>query len=155
MKIVIAADHAGYELKTLLAARLEREGYTVNDLGTTSGRAVDYPDYAREAAGLVTGRRADFAVLVCGTGLGMAIAANKMRGTRAVTCNDLFSARAARCHNNANVLCLGGRILGPDLAWEITRTFLETTFGGGRHLRRLRAISRLEKAGEPKTRSRS
>lgn len=146
MTIAIAGDHAGFELKEFLSARLTREGYRVLDLGTDGARSVDYPDFALAGARAVTGGKADFAVLVCGTGLGMAIAANKVEGIRAVTCNDLFSARAARGHNNANVLCLGGRILGPDLAWEITRIFLETPFGGGRHLRRLRLIGRAEKA---------
>ncbi len=147
MKIVIASDHAGFALKEYLRSRLAREGYAVRDLGARDERSVDYPDYARPAADAVARKEADFAVLVCGTGLGMAITANKLRGIRAVTCNDLFSAQAARCHNNANALCLGGRILGPDLAWEITRVFLETAFAGGRHLRRLRAINQAERHG--------
>jgi len=146
MKIAIASDHAGFDLKIVLKENLKSEGYQIIDLGIDIKKSVDYPEYGLAGAEAVAKKEADLAVLVCGTGLGMAIMANKVRGIRAVTCNDLFSAQMARSHNNANVLCLGGRILGPDLAWAIVKTFLETPFAGGRHLRRGNEIKRLEKA---------
>ncbi|MFH0795741.1 MAG: ribose 5-phosphate isomerase B [Candidatus Omnitrophota bacterium] len=145
MKIAIASDHAGFDLRIVLKENLKSEGYHIVDLGVDIKKSVDYPEYGMAGAEAVVKKEADFAVLVCGTGLGMAIMANKVRGIRAVTCNDIFSAQMARSHNNANVLCLGGRILGPDLAWAIVKTFLETSFAGGRHLRRVNEIKRLEK----------
>ena len=145
MKIVIASDHAGFDLKTEIKKRLAREGYQVLDVGTNSKKSVDYPKFGLAGAEAVAGKKADVGILFCGSGLGMAIMANKVRGIRAVTCNDLFSARLARSHNNANILCLGGKILGLELAWEIVLTFLETSFAGGRHLRRINEIKRLEK----------
>ncbi len=145
MKIALASDHAGFELKSEIKKRLIDDGYQVIDFGTDSKKSVDYPEFGLAGARAVIEKKADLAILLCGTGLGMSIMANKVKGIRAVTCNDLFSARLARSHNDANVLCLGGRLLGPDLAWEIVRTFLETPFAGGRHLRRVNEIKRLEK----------
>jgi ribose 5-phosphate isomerase B len=115
------------------------------DFGTDSEKRVDYPEFGLAGAQAVIAKKADCAILFCGTGLGMAIMANKVKGIRAVPCNDLFSVKLTRSHNNANVLCLGGRTLGPDLAWEIALTFLNTPFAGGRHLRRINEITRLEK----------
>ncbi|MFA5393107.1 MAG: ribose 5-phosphate isomerase B [Candidatus Ratteibacteria bacterium] len=145
MKIAIASDHAGFNLKVEIKEKLIKEGYEILDFGTDSEKRVDYPEFGLAGAKAVIAKKADCAILFCGTGLGMAIMANKVRGIRAVPCNDLFSVKLTRSHNNANVLCLGGRILGPDLAWEIVLTFLNTPFAGGRHLRRVNEIKRLEK----------
>ena len=145
MKIAMASDHAGFDLKMEMKAKLNNEGYEILDFGTDSKKSVDYPEFGLAGAGAVIEKKADVAILFCGTGLGMSIMANKVKGVRAVACNDLFSVKLARNHNDANVLCLGGRMLGPDLAWEIVRTFLETPFAGGRHRRRVNEIKRLEK----------
>ncbi|MEM1203879.1 MAG: ribose 5-phosphate isomerase B [Acidobacteriota bacterium] len=144
MKLAIGADHAGYELKDHLADLLGREGFTVEDLGTHGPDSVDYPDYAEKVARAVAGGAADLGILVCGTGLGVAIAANKIDGVRATTCNDLFTARMARAHNAANVLTLGSRVVGVGVAEEIVRAFLTTQPEGGRHGRRIDKIRDLE-----------
>ena len=150
MKIAIGADHAGVELKNELAERLRADAYEVDDLGTHSGDSVDYPDYAAAVARAVVERDdVDLGILVCGTGLGVAIAANKIRGARATTCNDLFTARMARAHNDANVLTLGSRVVGPGVAEEIVRTFVTTEFEGGRHGRRVGKIHGLESSVAP------
>ncbi len=140
MKIALGADHAGYDLKEHLARFLRQQGHEVQDLGTFSHESVDYPDFAAAVARSVTGGEAERGLLVCGTGIGVAIAANKHRGIRAANCNDLFGARMARAHNDANVLTLGGRIVGPGLAEEIVRTFLDTAWEDGRHRRRVEKI---------------
>ena len=148
MKIAIGADHAGVELKNHLAEVLRADGHEVEDLGTHSSDSVDYPDYAAAVARSVVADSQDrLGVLVCGTGLGVAIAANKIEGARATTCNDLFTARMARAHNNANVLTLGSRVVGPGVAEEIVRTFVSTEFEGGRHGRRVGKIHDLEGPG--------
>ena len=144
---MIASDHAGHDLRIFIRENLVSEGYDVKDLGPDNKKSVDYPVYGLAGAEAVAQKKADFGILFCGTGVGMAITANKVHGIRAVNCSDLFLARMARSHNNANVLCLGGRVVGPDLAWEIVKTFLETPFAGGRHLRRIKQIRRLEKTG--------
>ncbi|HHY12797.1 MAG TPA: ribose 5-phosphate isomerase B [Firmicutes bacterium] len=144
MKIAIGSDHAGYRLKGEVAALAKKLGNQVLDLGTHSEESVDYPDFAVKVAQAVSRGEAGLGILVCGTGLGMAIAANKVRGIRAVTCGDTFSARASREHNNANVLCIGARVTGGGLALDIVRIWLESEFQGGRHQRRVSKITEIE-----------
>ncbi len=144
MKIAVGADHAGFRLKTHLARLLELQGHQVADLGTFSEDSVDYPDIAAAVAGAVAGGKAERGLLVCGTGIGVAIAANKVDGIRAATCNDLFTARKSREHNDANVLTLGARVVGEGLAEDIVRGFMETDFEAGRHQRRIDKIRALE-----------
>lgn len=144
MKIVLASDHAGYRLKSELVEYVKELGHEVLDVGTYSEDSCDYPDFARAAATKIKDGQADLGILVCGTGLGMSIAANKIRGIRAVTCSDTFSAHSAREHNDANVLCLGGRVVGSGLARDIVKVFLESSFQGGRHKRRVDKIEEIE-----------
>jgi ribose 5-phosphate isomerase B len=139
--VAVAADHGGYELKCLLVPELRALGYEPLDLGTANAEAVDYPDYADRLAEAVSQGRAKFGVLICGTGIGMSIAANRNRGIRAALCHDGLTARLARQHNDANVLALGGRILGVELAKDCLRNFLATKFEGGRHARRVAKFS--------------
>lgn len=141
-KLFIAADHAGLALKAKLVQKIAEHGYEVNDLGTDSEASVDYPDYAADVAERVQ-RGEGIGVLVCGSGVGMSIAANRFSGVRAALCSDPFTARATRQHNDANILCLGARVVGDGLAEEILRVFLETPFEGGRHQRRVEKIERL------------
>lgn len=144
MEIVMASDHAGYELKEFLKIELREKGHGVEDLGTFTRDSVDYPDFARKAAEAVA--RGDFwgGIVICGTGIGVSITANKVPGIRAALCNELYSAQLAREHNNANILALGGRIIGPDLALKIAETFVTTPYRGGRHDERLAKIRGLE-----------
>ncbi len=144
MKIALAADHAGFELKRAVIERLEAAGHQVLDLGTDSDQSVDYPEYAVRAARLVAAGEADRGVLFCGTGLGMCITANKVAGIRAVGPCDVYQAEMSRRHNDANVLCLGQRVLAEDTVFDILDVWLETPFDGGRHQRRLGAIAELE-----------
>ncbi|TAK19282.1 MAG: ribose 5-phosphate isomerase B [Acidobacteria bacterium] len=144
MKVSLGADHAGVELKDQLKAWLTSRGVIVNDVGTHSADSVDYPDFAAAVANDVVSGAADRGVLVCGTGLGMAIAANKFPGIRAVPVVDEASARLGREHNDANVLTLGARLTAPEEAKELLRIFLETKYEGGRHQRRLDKITALE-----------
>ena len=139
-KVALASDHAGFGLKEIIKEHLSARGLTPLDLGTDSTESVDYPDYARKVCETVLGRDAERGILICGTGLGMSIMANRYKGIRAALCHDHFTAIAARRHNNANVLALGGRILGPDLAKEIVDTWLDTPFDGGRHERRTKKL---------------
>jgi ribose 5-phosphate isomerase B len=139
--VAVAADHGGYELKSLLVPELRALGYEPLDLGTGNAEPVDYPDYADKLAEAVSQGRAKFGVLICGTGIGMSIAANRNRGIRAALCHDGLTARLARQHNDANVLALGGRILGVELAKDCLRNFLATKFEGGRHARRVAKFS--------------
>jgi ribose 5-phosphate isomerase B len=135
--IAIGADHGGLPLKTVLAARLREAGIAVHDLGTDSSASVDYPDFAHAVCRAVIEGRAGRGILVCGTGIGMSIAANRHADIRCVLAHDVTTARLGREHNDGNVLALGARILGEELAWDIVTTFLATEFGGGRHSRRL------------------
>ncbi len=144
MKIAIGADHAGFRLKEHLARFLEQRGHQVEDQGTFSDDSVDYPEYAAAVAEEIAAGRADRGLLVCGTGIGVAIAANKIDGVRAATCNDLFTAAKAREHNDANVLTLGARVVGEGLAEDIVQSFIETDFEAGRHQRRIDQIQALE-----------
>jgi len=141
-KIVIAADHAGVELKNVLKEELEALGFEVLDLGTQGGDAVDYPDMADALAEAMSGGGVERGVLVCGSGMGMSIAANRHRHIRAALCFDSSSARLARQHNDANVLALGARLIGVETAKDCLRTFVSTGFeGGGRHKRRVDKMS--------------
>lgn len=135
--IIIGCDHAAYELKDKIVDFLEKKGIKVNDIGTFSQDSVNYPDYANQVANSVEQGLCDRGILLCGTGLGMSMAANRHKGIRAALCNDIFSAKMSRLHNNSNVLVLGGRVVGDILALEIVETWLETEFEGGRHQMRL------------------
>jgi len=148
MRIAVGADHAGFPLKEPVVQWLMDAGYDVQDVGTFDGSvSVDYPDFAAKVAQAVASGQAQYGLLFCGTGLGMAIAANKVRGVRAVTCHDVVSARFAREHNDANVLTMGGRLVAAPLALEVVGTFLQTSFAGGRHQRRVEEIADLERNG--------
>ena len=137
MRVVAGSDHAGLSLKKILVERLRAQGVVVEDFGTHDGASVDYPDYAERVARKVAGGEAEFGLLVCGTGQGMAMTANRMDGVRAAVVGDCFTAKATRQHNNANVLCMGERVTGPGLACEILDLFLTTAYEGGRHARRV------------------
>ncbi|MCH7931435.1 MAG: ribose 5-phosphate isomerase B [Proteobacteria bacterium] len=139
--IVIASDHAGFELKETLKQELEALGFAVNDLGTHGGESVDYPDYADALARAVAAGEAGRGVLLCGTGIGASIAANRHAGVRAALCHDAQSASMSRRHNDANVLVLGGRVTAPETARECLRIFLDTPFEGGRHARRVAKLA--------------
>jgi ribose 5-phosphate isomerase B len=140
MKLVIGCDHAGFELKEYVKALLSKLGHGVLDVGTDSEASVDYPDYAQAACRAVLEGKAERAILVCGSGVGMSMAANRFRGIRAVLCTDLYLARFSRLHNDANVLCLPGRLMGKGLAEEVVKTWLEAPFEGGRHERRVQKM---------------
>ena len=144
MRIAIGGDHAGYPLKQHLVGVLTGWGNAVDDLGTNSTEPVDYPPFCAAVARAVVRGDADMGVVLGGSGQGEQISANKVHGARAALCNDLYTARMAREHNNANVLSIGARIVAPELAEEIARIFLETPFEGGRHQRRLDEIAKIE-----------
>ncbi|HTU99613.1 MAG TPA: ribose 5-phosphate isomerase B [Luteitalea sp.] len=145
MRVALGADHAGVHLKDSVRSLLESRGIEVQDTGTADETSVDYPDYAARVGHSVADGAADRGILVCGTGLGMAIAANKIDGVRAVPVVDLESARLCREHNDANVLTLGARLTAPDAALKIVEAFLDTPFAGGRHQRRLDKIAAIER----------
>jgi ribose 5-phosphate isomerase B len=140
LPLVVASDHAGFDLKERLKASLDRLGVRYEDAGPSSPDAVDYPDYAKKVAARVSRGEAERGLLVCGSGQGMAMAANRFRGVRAAVPSDEESARLSREHNDANVLALGGRMLDPDRAERILKVWLETPFAGGRHAERVRKI---------------
>lgn len=144
MKIAVASDHAGWQLKDAIAQLLRNQGETVEDCGTSSCESVDYPDYGLKAAEAVSLGRVDRGILVCGTGIGMSIVANKFPGVRAALCHDLFTARMSRLHNDANILVMAGREIGPELAADMVREWLATEFEGGRHQKRLDKIAEIE-----------
>ena len=143
--IALGADHAGYELKEALKGWLINHGYQVLDLGTHSTDSVDYPDYAVLVGEAVADHKVERGLLVCGTGIGTAMTANKVPGVRAALCGDLYTARMSREHNDANVLVLGGRLMGADMGADILRAWLETDFAGGRHARRVVKIADIER----------
>jgi ribose 5-phosphate isomerase B len=145
MRIALGADHAGYQLKDQIKQHLQQQGIDVRDEGTSSAESVDYPDYARAVAHDVSGQRADLGILVCGSGIGMAITANKVDGIRAANVSTEYEAQMSREHNNANVLALGARIITPDEAFRIVDKWLTTQFAGGRHERRVEKIMAIEK----------
>lgn len=144
MRIVIAADHAGFSLKEAVVEHLRTAGHAVNDLGTHSSGSVDYPPLCAAAARTVVAGDADFGIVLGGSGQGETMAANKVRGARAALCLNEYTARLARLHNDANLLGLGGRVLGVGLALAIVDLFLATPFEGGRHVRRLEQIAAIE-----------
>ncbi|MFZ5775854.1 MAG: ribose 5-phosphate isomerase B [Thermodesulfobacteriota bacterium] len=137
MRVAIGCDHGGIGLKEELAGVLRELGHEVDDQGCYSTESVDYPEFARAVCGKVQDKSADRGILVCGTGIGMSMVANRIEGIRAALCHELFTARMSREHNDANVLCLGARVIGPGLAAEIVRTWMATEFAGGRHLKRI------------------
>ena len=137
MNIALGCDHGGFGLKQEILSYLQQVGYAVNDLGCHSEESVDYPDFAERVCAAIGSQKADRGILICGTGIGMSMAANRYHHIRAALCQEPFSARMSREHNDANVLCLGGRVLGPSLALDIVRVWLATEFAGGRHLRRI------------------
>lgn len=140
-KLVLAADHGGYELKEIIKNHLPRLGdFEINDLGTNSLESVDYPDYGKQAAKAVAKGQANRGIIFCGTGIGMSITANKVKGIRAANCTSEIMAEMSRRHNDANMLVLGGRILEPELAKQIVKIWLETPFDGGRHEKRIKQI---------------
>lgn len=139
-RIAIASDHGGYDIKKVIAEYLLAKGYEIDDLGTYSSDSVDYPDFAHIIAQKIANGLDKRAILICGTGIGMSITANRYPGVRAALGNDIFSARMSRLHNDSNVLVLGGRVVGPELAMEIVSTWLNTDFEGGRHNRRIEKI---------------
>lgn len=145
MKIALGSDHGGYNLKNEIIAYLKENGYEIKDFGTYSTESCDYPDYALKVAEAVASKEFEFGILVCGTGIGISISANKVPGIRAALCSDTFSAHATREHNNANILALGERVVGPSLAIDIVKTFLNSKFEGDRHQRRIDKISNIEK----------
>jgi ribose 5-phosphate isomerase B len=149
-RIALAADHAGYHAKEIIKKFLQDQGYVVDDVGTHSEDSVDYPDFGRVAAERVAAGGDDLGILVCGTGIGMDMTANKVPGIRAATAHDAFTARMAREHNDANVLTLGARVVDDARAIEIVREFLGVTFAGGRHQRRVDKINALDQARAPK-----
>ncbi len=143
-KIVLGADHGGYELKNAIKAHLEARGFEAVDVGTNSGESCDYPVFASRLCKKLQNGEADLGILICGTGIGMSMAANKHRGIRAACCSDTFSARLTRLHNNANVLCLGARVLGTGLALDLVDQFVDAEFEGDRHIKRLSLIEDIE-----------
>lgn len=148
MRIAIGSDHAGFALKETLKEHLVSLGHQVEDFGCPDETSVDYPDIARPLAEAVAARRQDLGVLVCSNGVGMSIAANKVRGVRAALCHDPFSARRAREHTDANVLCLGAWCIGQGLALEVLEAFLQSRFQGGRHARRVDKVRALDESRE-------
>lgn len=146
MKIAVASDHGGFRLKKQLCAYLSEQGYNFHDFGVHSGEtAADYPDFALLVAEAVAGGSFDLGIISCGTGIGVNITANKIPGIRAAHCHDTFSARMAREHNDANILTMGGRVIGAGLALEVVQVFLQTNFTGGRHACRVEKIREIER----------
>jgi ribose 5-phosphate isomerase B len=144
VKIAIGSDHAGFELKEEVVHVLKDLNMEVVDCGTDNTGSVDYPDFGEKVSRLVSAGEIERGVLICGTGIGMSMVANKFPNVRASLCNDLFTARMSRLHNDANILVMGGRIIGRDLASEIVKTWMSTPFEGGRHLRRLHKMKVIE-----------
>lgn len=144
MKIAIGSDHRGYEVKKRIVALLEKLGHDVLDAGADTGDSCDYPDFAFRAAAEVGAGRCERGILLCGTGLGMCIAANKVKHVRAAACHDRITAEMSRRHNDANVLCLSAHLLGDELVEQMVRLWLDTPFEGGRHARRVEKITRYE-----------
>ena len=150
MRIALAADHRGHAVKEKIAVLLHEQGYEVLDMGTNSAKSCDYPDLAYPAARSVADNKADRAILICGSGIGMDICANKIQGIRAALCHDDLTAQMSRRHNNANVLCLASDVLGEELMRRIVSSWLTTEFeGGGRHERRVRKMAWIEQGKDP------
>ena len=143
MKIAIGCDHGGFTLKNEILELLATSDHQVMDQGTFSSDSVDYPDFARKVCDLVARGVCDRGILICGTGIGMSMAANRNEAIRAALCHEIFTARMSREHNDANVLCLGARVIGPGLALEMVQVWLETKFSGDRHLKRIKMFSKI------------
>lgn len=144
MRIALGCDHRGFKLKQAVTEFLQQSGYSYHDFGCYSTESVDYPDFAQKVGNAVASGEFDHGILICDTGIGMCIAANKINGIRAALCHDTFSAKRARLHNDANILCLRGENIEVNEALEIVKTYLSTTFEGGRHIPRLNKIKVLE-----------
>lgn len=144
MKLMIGSDHGGFELKEEVKKYLESQGHEVIDVGTYTPDSCDYPDIAKAGCEKITSGECERGILICGTGIGISMAANKIRGIRAACCSDTYSARYTRLHNDANVLCFGGRVVGGGLACELVDAYLSVEFEGGRHQRRVDKIMALE-----------
>jgi ribose 5-phosphate isomerase B len=149
MKIGIGSDHRGFEAKRRLVASLVILGHEIHDLGAESGQSVDYPDFAFQVAARVSRSELERGILICGTSIGMCIAANKVKGVRAAPCHDTITAEMSRRHNDANVLCLSADLLGEELMERMVKLWLETPFEGGRHARRVEKILRIENGETP------
>lgn len=147
-RVALGCDHAGFTLKEAVREVIQRFDREVLDLGTHSLESVDYPDFGESVGRAVASGRAEKGIVICGTGIGISIAANKVPGVRAALCHDTFSAKMSRAHNDANVLALGARVVGSGLAQEIVQTWLEAEFEGGRHADRVEKLSRLERVSE-------
>ncbi len=145
MKIAIGCDHAALELKNKVKKYLEDKGYEVTDKGTYTTDSCDYPVYAKAVCESVLDKSADKGILICGTGIGMSMAANKIRGIRAALCNEIFSAEITRRHNDTNVICMGARVIGEEVAYKVVDAFLEAEFEGGKHQRRVDMFMEFEK----------
>lgn len=145
--ILIASDHAAYQMKATIITYLESLGYTVQDLGPQGMDSVDYPDFGIEVASAISSGKHKKGILMCGTGLGMSMVANRFPGVRAALCNDIFSAALSRQHNDANILVMGGRVIGDVLAQEIVKVWLNTEFEGGRHQNRINKFDRMDVKG--------
>ncbi len=145
MKIALASDHAGFDMKNEIIAYFKKVNIDYEDCGTYSEDSVDYPDYALKAANMVANRECDKGILVCGTGQGIGISANKVKGIRCAILSDVFSAKMTAMHNNANMIAMGSRVIGVGLAIEIVKTYLDSEFEGGRHARRVDKITLIEK----------
>ncbi len=144
MKIALGCDHGGLEHKNAIAEHLKERGFEIIDHGIYEQKSVDYPEIAVKVADCVAKQEAELGILVCGTGIGMSLAANKVRGIRAAACSEHFSAKYTRLHNNSNILCLGGRVIGVGTALELVDLFVDTKFEGGRHQRRVDMITAIE-----------
>lgn len=144
-KIAIACDHGGYELKIDVIKHLQERGFQVCDFGCDSTASVDYPDFALPASLAVAGGECELGILICGTGIGMSLCANKVKGIRAACCSDTFSAKMTRMHNDANILCFGARVVGKGLALDMVDLFLDTPFEGERHNARIEKMMNIEK----------
>lgn len=144
MKIAIGNDHTAVELKNHIKEYLENKGYDVTDFGTSSEERTDYPIYGYKVACSVANKEFDFGILICGTGIGISLAANKVKGIRAAVCSEPYSARLTRAHNNANIIAFGARVVGPSMAEMIVEEFLTTEYEGGRHQKRIDMISAIE-----------
>ena len=146
MKIAVGCDHGGLEHKNAIAEHLKSEGFEVEDFGIYENKSVDYPEIALKVANSIKNGENELGILVCGTGIGMSLAANKVNGIRAAACSEHFSAKYTRLHNNSNILCLGGRVIGIGTALELCDIFVNTEFEGGRHQRRIDMITEIEKS---------
>lgn len=148
MKIVLACDHGGFELKEAIKEHLEKNNYNINDIGVYNTNSVDYPDFGKKAAEMVVSKEVDRGIIVCGTGIGISIAANKVKGIRCALCTNEFMAKMSRMHNNANMLALGERVIGKGLALDMVDIWLSTEFEGGRHENRVNKLMEIEKTNK-------